>query len=369
MDRAWIQHQIRRLDWLSLAAAGILLILGILFIYSAYYRGDGVPIDPFYQRQIIWALIGLPVMVGVSLYDYRKWGKICWIIYTVSIVLLILVLITGVEVSGGKRWLSFFGMRMQPSELAKIATLAFLAWFLSRPTRDITHPKVIVQAGAIAGLPFFLIFAEPDLGTAATLVPLTLTLLFVCGVPVKSFAFLMMLGIFLLPIGWMGLDEYQQDRILVFFDPGRDPLGAGWTRVQSEIAVGSGGLTGKGFLAGTQNILEYLPRNIAHTDFIYSVVAEETGFVGSALVLSLYAALLIGIVRTALLAADQFGRFLAIGVAALLFSHILINVAMTIGLMPITGLPLPLLSYGGSFTITTLCALGVVQSVYLRRVR
>jgi rod shape determining protein RodA len=165
------------------------------------------------------------------------------------------------------------------------------------------------------------------------------------------------------------LDDYQKERILVFFNPGRDPLGAGWNKIQSEIAVGSGGLTGKGYLKGTQNVLGYLPRTVAPTDFIYSVIAEEMGFLGSSLILALYAAILVAGVRVAWRAPDTFGRLLTMGVVTMLFSHVFVNVAMTIGLMPITGLPLPLISYGGSFMLSTMLALGMVQSVNIRRVR
>ena len=174
-------------------------------------------------------------------------------------------------------------------------------------------------------------------------------------------------GVMLMPVGWYKLKEYQKERILVFLDPARDPLNKGWNKIQSEIAVGSGGLTGKGYLNGTQNILGYLPRGVAATDFIFSVIAEEMGFAGSMLVLVLFSALLLSIARAALRAPDRLGRYLCLGVLGMMFAHIFVNIGMTIGRMPVTGLPLPLISYGGSFMLSTMMALGLTQSVYSRR--
>jgi rod shape determining protein RodA len=199
------------------------------------------------------------------------------------------------------------------------------------------------------------------------LVPVTLALLYVGGVPLRYLFILGGIGLLLSPLGWFVLDGYQKERILVFFDASRDPLGAGWNKIQSEIAVGSGGWSGKGLLMGTQNILGFLPRTVAPTDFIFSVIAEESGFIGVALVLGLYAVLIICGIRAALSARDTLGRMLAAGVVTSLFCHMFVNVAMTVGLAPITGLPLPLISYGGSFMVCTMTGLGLVQSVYVRR--
>jgi rod shape determining protein RodA len=199
------------------------------------------------------------------------------------------------------------------------------------------------------------------------LVPTAFLMMFAAGVPIRYLAVLVFLGILLMPLGWFVIDDYQKDRILVFLDPGRDPLGAGWNKIQSEIAVGSGGFAGKGYLKGTQNVLGFLPRTVAPTDFIYSVIAEEMGFVGSLGLLVLYSLLLWAGTRAALESRDKMGRMLAVGVTSLLFCHVFVNLAMTIGLLPITGLPLPLISYGGSFMISTMIGLGIVQSVYVRR--
>jgi rod shape determining protein RodA len=369
MDRALLLDRVKRLDWWMGAAVLALLLLGILFIYSASYRGDGLPVASFYRRQILWVATGATCFLVLVLFDYHRLGELSWLLYLAGIVLLVLVLLVAPVRSGASRWLPFLGFQIQPSEFAKLSTLVAIAWYLSRPTRDADDPRVIAVVGALAAVPFVLIFIEPDLGTAAVLAPISLMLLYAGGVPMKTLCFLGVLALCLLPLGWLVLDEYQKNRILVFFDPGRDVYGAGWNKMQSQIAVGSGGWSGKGFLAGTQNVLGFLPKSVAPTDFIYSVVAEEMGFLGSALVLSLYAAVILGAMRTALVSVDKFGRLLCVGVATLLFSHVFVNIAMTIGLMPITGLPLPLMSYGGSFMVSTMCGLGMVQSVYVRRPR
>jgi len=369
VDRSIAMYRLRRMDWWLIAATAALFVLGVLFIYSASYRGDGIPVAGFYKRQILWGAVGIGCMAVLTLVDYQRLGESCWVWYGISLALLALVLVVGPRVSGASRWLQIIGIRVQPSELAKLTTLIAVAWTLSRPGQDLRDPKLVLQTGLVVLIPFLLIFMEPDLGTAMMMAPLALGMMYAAGVPLKTLSFLVLLAVLLLPVGWLVLDDYQQERILVFFDADRDPLGAGWNKIQSEIAVGSGGLTGKGYLAGTQNVLGFLPRSVAPTDFIFSVVAEELGFVGSGLVLSLYAAVLIGVIRAALLSRDKLGRLVAVGVAMLLFSHVLVNIAMTIGLMPITGLPLPLMSYGGSFMVCTMCGLGLVQSVYVRRRR
>lgn len=359
----------RRADWVQVMTLLALTVLGVFFIYSAGYQREDIPVTEFYQRQIIWVLVGLVVYGFFAVTDYRRFLDAAWWLFLLALVLLVLVLFVGKRVYGATRWLSFFQLQVQPSELGKLAVLLVLARYLGTPGRDTSDPFCTLKSLAIISLPFLLIARQPDLGTAMTLVPIALATLFVARVPVRYLALLALFGVLCLPVVWFTLGDYQQDRIMVFVDPGRDPLGAGWNKIQSAIAVGSGGLTGKGYLKGTQNILGYLPRTVAPTDFIYSVIAEEMGFVGSAVVLSLYAMLLIAACRTALVARDQTGRLLAVGVVSMIFFHVFVNIAMTIGLMPVTGLPLPLISYGGSFMVSTMAGLGMVQSVYIRRYR
>jgi rod shape determining protein RodA len=369
MSWAHIKQTLGRLDWSLIIPVVALLIYGITFIYSASFRSEDLPAGSFFEKQIVWALIGLTFLLGCALVDYHQLRHISWGVYAVGLVLLILVLLIGKKVYGAYRWLNLFGIQIQPSEFAKLTTMIFLARFLSRPGRNLDEPIVIGQVLLIVAIPFLLILKEPDLGSASVLVPLAFFMMYAAGVPIRYLVILGLVGLLLMPLGWFVLGDYQRERILVFLDPGRDPLGAGWNKIQSEIAVGSGGFWGKGYLKGTQNLLGFLPRTVAPTDFIYSVIAEEMGFAGSILLLALYAAVLTAGIRAALVARDKMGRLLAVGVTSTLFCHVTVNIAMTIGYLPITGIPLPLISYGGSFMISTMVGLGIVQSVYVRRFR
>ncbi len=360
---------LQRMDPLFLFVIAVLITAGIAFIYSASVRGLDAPLSALAQRQMVWALAGLGFFVLAVAADYRRVGEAAWVAYAACLLLLVLVLVMGKKVYGAYRWLNLFGIQIQPSEFAKLGTILALARYLSEPGRDLTHPRALFMALLITAVPYMLIFLQPDLGTASTLLPVAFAMMFVAGVPLRYLLLLAGLGALAAVPGWFVLGDYQRERVLVFFDPGRDPLGSGWNSIQSSIAVGSGGWWGKGFMNGTQNILGFLPRTVAPTDFIFSVMAEETGFVGSSLLLLLFAGLLGGCARAAHVARDEMGRLLAAGVATLLFCHVFVNLAMTVGLVPITGLPLPLISYGGSFMMCTMAALGLVQSVYARRMR
>jgi len=362
-------RKIWRTDWFMHSTVLVLMVMGVLFIYSAGYQSEDMPVSSFYKRQMLWAIVGIAGYITMAWMDYRKLAQAAWWIYAAGLFLLVLVFVVGREAHGATRWLSFFGMQVQPSELAKLAVILLVARYLSVPGRNTKEPRCTIKVLIMGAIPFFLVARQPDLGTAAVLAPMVAGMLFVGGTPPKHLVVLATLGVLMLPVAWFGLGDYQRERIRVFMDPGRDPLGAGWNKMQSEIAVGSGGLRGKGYLKGTQNILGFLPRTVAPTDFIYSVIAEETGFAGAALTLALYAALLATGLRAALVARDKTGRLIAVGVTCMVFFHVFINVAMTIGLVPITGLPLPLMSYGGSFMVSMMLALGLVQSIYLRRER
>ena len=369
ISRSKITHVLQRLDWLFVLSLVLLMVVGVLFIYSASARHEEDAWSEMARKQIVWALAGSVIFLSVAVTDYRKMDDSAWWMFGISIVLLALVFTIGTSKYGASRWLNLFGVQVQPSEFAKLGTLIALASFLSQPSRDTASFKCLIQVLLIVAIPFGMIMEQPDLGTAMTLVPLAFAMMFVGGVRIKYLLILVGLGLLALPLAWFTLEDYQQNRILVFLDPSRDPLDAGWNTVQSAIAVGSGGLTGKGYLKGTQNILGFLPRTVAPTDFIFSVIAEEMGFLGSALLLSLFAMVVICGLRAALRSRDKFGRLLATGVVTLVFFHVFVNMAMTFGLMPITGIPLPLISYGGSFMVCTLTGLGIVQSVYVRRMR
>ncbi len=369
MSRSQFWHVIKRMDWVFMFSLLALVAIGVLFIYSASARNVEDALNDMAKRQMVWAIAGVALLLVAAAADYRKVDESAMWFYAIGLTLLLLVSFFGVSRYGAARWLTLFGMQVQPSEFAKLGTLIFLASFLSQPSRDTATWKCLFQTLCIVAAPFILIMKQPDLGTAMTLAPMTLAMMFVGGVRIKHLLLLMGMGVAALPMGWAFLSDYQRDRVLVFLDPTKDPLDAGWNTLQSAIAVGSGGLAGKGYLKGTQNVLGFLPRTVAPTDFIFSVIAEEMGFIGSALLLSLFAVLVIGGLRAALRSRDKFGRLLATGVITLLFFHVFVNMAMTIGLMPITGIPLPLISYGGSFMLCTMLGLGLVQSVYVRRLR
>jgi rod shape determining protein RodA len=378
MSPVVFQRRLLRLDWSLVLAMLALFVGGLFFIYSASYRAAEAPVSPLYQKQLRFGLVGLGAFLAMALVDYRRLRDLAWPLYLVGLVGLALVLVPGIgkKLYGAVRWITLAGTQVQPSELAKLATILVLARFMSNPNREPAHFSFLVQAFVIVLPPVLLILLEPDLSTASTLLGVTLIMLFAAGVPLRTFGILLLGGgllvsallalLFLKP-DWVPHLGYVKERILVFFDPGRDPLKTGWNAIQSALAVGSGGLWGKGYLQGTQDVLGYLPRTVSANDFIFPVIAEEVGFVGSSVLLSLYAVVLFAGVRAAAVAQDKMGRLLAAGLTGLVFCHVFVNIAMTIGLLPIMGIPLPLVSYGGTFVVGAMAALGLVQSVYVRR--
>ena len=362
-----------------------LIIVGVFFIYSACYISPDADIRPLYRRQLIWSFAGLIAFALFSAIDYRRLCEMSWGLFIASCVMLVAVLIFGDERSGARRWFDLGFISLQPSEFAKVSSILLLAWRLGRTQEEVRSPMALLTNAGLMIIPWVLISVEPDLGTAMVFVPTVGAVLYVSGVAPRILGVLTLivaivgisiLSAFALPEKFGAGEEtqerfrkatlllpHQRERIAVFLKPERDPLGMGWNVRQSEIAVGSGGLTGKGFCRGTQNVLGFLPYSVAPTDFIYCVIAEETGFVGSTTVIVLFGVLLLSGLITAIQSRDRMGRLLCVGVVSMVFFHVFINIAMTIGLMPITGLPLPLLSYGGSFTVTIMAALGIVQSV------
>jgi len=378
---------LKRMNWIMTLAVLSLLVIGVLFVYSSCYISDERPVRILYKRQALWAVAGLLCYGTFACIDYRRLRRFSWWSYAVCLVLLAAVLAVGTRIYGARRWLSFFGFGLQPSELAKLATIAVLARKLSRPGLSLGEAWSLAEIGLVVLVPFALIVKEPDLGTALVLLPTAFIMIVASGVPGRKLLLLLavgaagistLAGALFLPralnlnpetenriMRAVGVSSYHRDRLVGFFSADSDPLGSGWNKRQSEIAVGSGGTWGKGFLKGTQNILGFLPRSVAPTDFIYSVIAEEKGFFGSAVVLGLFGLVLIFGFHAALSSPDKFGRMLCVGITTLIFCHVFVNIAMTVGLMPITGLPLPLLSYGGSFMVVMMSALGIVQSVYI----
>ena len=379
---------LRRMNWLMLAVICALIAIGVVFIFSATQMREG-SISKLYQMQIKWAVAGLACYLVTTVMDYRKLRDVTWWFYVMAVILLVAVLFFGTRIYGARRWLMFLGVGVQPSELGKLAVIMAGAALLSPPAEKFERLPSMGWLFLLAGIPMLLVMKEPDLGSALVYVPVTLAMLYVAGARSRPLALLVLSGVVLVTVVLaavalpeklgvtperqdrffraLRLSDYQRDRIEVFLQPGKDPMGAGWNKRQSEIAVGSGGLAGKGFLKGTQNILGFLPRTVAPTDFIFSVIAEETGFAGSVTVLVLYGILMVCGLYAAMVARDKMGRVLCVGIVTMIFTHVFVNMAMTIGLVPIVGIPLPLVSYGGTFMFVTLFALGLIQSVYVRR--
>jgi len=383
----WAQlRELRRMNWLLNLAVLLLLIMGIFFIYSACYTGEGVS-RTLYRDQLRYVFLGIGCYFTLAIVPYRLIEGYVWWAYGGALAMLVLVLFIGDTLGGAQRWIDLGIMNVQPSELAKVGVILILAQRLNRPLVDVQRPRTVVAVAALIVIPFLLIMMQPDLGTAIVFLPTAYLMMLVAGIPMRflgSFAAVgvvsvtLLLATLFLP-GLLGADEdtierwrgrsllkpHQIPRIETFFMPDLDPLGVGWNKRQSEIAVGSGGLKGKGYLKGTQNILGFLPRSVAPTDFIFAVIAEEMGFFGSAIVLGLFGVVIGAGMLTASRSAERFGRLLCVGITCMVFFHVFINIAMTVGLMPITGLPLPLLSYGGSFMIVMMSGLGIIQSVHI----
>lgn len=338
-----------------------LSILGVLFIYSASFREPG----DYAIKQVFWIAFGLLVLIGVPLIGYRPFLTTSYLFYIFTLILLVLVDFFGSKHLGAQRWLSFGPFAIQPSEFAKLGTLLAVVNFLGSHHPWEGQVRSVGIALLLLIIPFLLIVKQPDLGTALLFIPMSLVLLFLWGIKLRFLLPAFGLLAVAVPFVWEFLKDYQKKRLLVFLNPSLDPLGSGYTAIQAKIAVGSGGLWGKGYMAGTQTQLHFVPEH--HTDFIFCVIGEELGFLGSLLVLCLYGFLFHSIFLIMQHTTDVKAKLLCGGVLALLLAHVVINVGMTFGLMPIAGLPLPLISYGGSSFVMTCMALGLVLSVYRER--
>lgn len=386
------------IDWSLWAAVLGLMIIGAAFIFSAREAAEVSATRPWWRytavNQVIYYIAGIGAVIGLCLIEYRRIARWALVGYWVSILLLVAVFFIGVPRNGAYRWIDLGPVQFQPSEFSKVAFLFAMANFLSRPIDELRSPALFLKALAMAMLPFLMVLKEPDLGSALTFLPVTLAMMFVAGVPRRYIArfigggaalvLLVLVDVLYAPEGWrfIKLEDYQKRRLMVYFDLDFAPPQASeaerhkarWDKAnasqnvrQALISVGSGGLTGKGWRQGTQHSLGFLPRLGAHNDFIFSVIAEEKGFVGSASVLACYTLILFSGIRIAGQARDRLGKLLAIGVTTLLFTHVVINIGMNIGLMPVTGIPLPLLSAGGTSVLCSLLAIGILQNVQLYR--
>ena len=362
IDRRLIPH----VDWALLAAILVLTLIGLVMIYSATYDPTTGRVGSELSRQL-WALgIGLMAFIVCLMIDYRTLADHSLLIYGALVAVLVYTLFFGVESGGARRWINLGPFNLQPSEFARPAIALVMATFyaeLSRGKRRIRD--WFVGAGVVA-LPFFLIAREPDLGTAITLLPVVLMIMIFAGLRIKFLAALALVGVLMSPVAWTyGLKDYQRSRIASFLDPEQDPRGAGYQQIQARITVGSGGLSGKGFLQGTQSQYNFLP--VAHNDFIFSVLAEEQGFLGVLFALGLYLVVIVRSIDVARVAKDRTGMFLVVGIIAGFAFQVMYNVTMSVGLAPVKGLTLPLMSYGGSSIIATLVCFGLILNVRMRR--
>jgi rod shape determining protein RodA len=353
-------------SWGAFLEALCLCLAGLGILYSAGFNPDTKQ-SLAMERQLLSMLIGFGLLLIFALIRPTFWHRWAWIFYAGGLVLLVLVLLTGSIGGGARRWLEFGGLRVQPSEFMKLAVILALAKVFSSENapRNGYQLKNLIWPLVVIALPFELIRQQPDLGTALCLFLVGGSMLLVYGIRAKLFFGLSILGGLALIPAWGMLHDYQKRRVLTFMSPESDPLGAGYHAIQSKIAVGSGMIFGKGYMQGTQTQLRFLPEQT--TDFIFSVLAEEWGFMGSAIVLVLYLLLFSSLVRAASKSTDSFSCFVTVGVAALLFWHVVMNIGMVTGVLPVVGLTLPLLSYGGTSVITFLSALGVVIGCTRRR--
>ena len=348
------------IDWAMLIALMALCLLGLAQIYSATGGSS------LYVTQMYGITIGMIALVVCLTIDYRTLADKSHIIYLGILALLVFVLFFGVVRGGSRRWIDLGPLNLQPSEFAKAAVALVLAKFFGESRRGTVLPSDLIVAGAITAVPFLVIYQQPDLGTAATLLPILFIAAFAAGMPMRIFGVLALVAALAAPLAWkFALQDYQKERVSTFLDPQADARGAGYQQLQARITTGSGGPWGKGFQKGTQGQLRFLP--VAHNDFIFAAFAEEHGFAGVIVALGLYLFVILRSIESAQMAKDRLGAYLVLGVLASFTFQVLYNIAMSAGLAPVKGLTLPLMSYGGSSMIATLAGFGLILNVRMRR--
>ena len=355
-------ERIWQINWPLVLLISAVACVGFAMLYSA---ADG-NYEPWASRQMFRFGLGLGVMFTIALTDIRVWLKYAYLIYAIALALLVAVESTGMIGMGAQRWIDLKFFQLQPSELMKIAlVLALARYFHGLSQEDVAKPVYLLMPAACVALPVALVLRQPDLGTAILLTLGGGAMFFLAGVRIWKFVVAGLIGAASVPLIWTMLREYQRQRILTFLTPESDPLGSGYHILQSKIALGSGGLFGKGFLAGTQSHLNFLPE--MQTDFIFTMFAEEFGLVGGLALLGIYALLSVYGIAIAIRSRSQFGRLLAMGAATTFFLYVFMNIAMVMGLIPVVGVPLPLISYGGTAMLTVLTGFGFLMNVYIHR--
>ncbi len=363
IDRRLFSH----INWPLIGLMCLLFGIGVLNLYSAggFRVEGGVTVKPYWQQQLMWGGLGLMVMLAFMSISYDKFKSLCWPLFVFTIVLLLAVAILGRTYLGAQRWLSIGGFSFQPSELAKICVLLVGARLLSRRSEPLEWGELLTVVG-IAMVPVGLVIAQPDLGTGLSILLLLSGMILYRGMATHVWRVVLIVAPLLPVLAWtFVLRPYQKARVLGVLDPSADAQGGGWQIIQSKIAIGSGEMWGKGYLAGTQGQLRFLPEK--HTDFAVAIFGEEWGFVGAVMLLSFFTLFLYSVFLTARDAKDRFGSFLAAGVFFYFFWQFTVNLGMVLGMLPVVGLPLPFISYGGSSTLVNFCLVGLVCNVSMRR--
>ena len=360
VDRRLLQN----VDWALLATALFIVALSVLSMWNLAPGRGGTALA---WRQLSWVGIGLVALLVVASVDYRSLVRVAPAFYVLGVSLLVVVFVLGRTVSGARRWIHLGPITFQPSELFKLIFVLTLAWALASRAGEPLVRGTVMGTLALLGVPFLLVVRQPDLGTALVLIPVVAAVLVGVGVRLRVLGAFALAGLAALPLGWLALKPYQRDRLLVYLDPFRDPLGTAYNVIQAKIAIGSGQLLGKGVSGATQSRLAFLPER--HTDFIFAVFAEMWGFIGCLVLIVAYGLLVLRGFEIAASTRDPRGRVLALGVTVVLAAQILINLGMVTGLLPVVGIPLPLMSYGGSSMVASLMGLGLLLSIRMRQFR
>ena len=355
-------QRIWQLNWSLILLICALASIGFAMLYSA---GNG-SYTPWAERQMIRFAIGMGLMFAIALTDIRFWLRYAYIFYAISLILLIAVEFAGTVGMGAQRWLGLKFFHLQPSEIMKVALVLSLARYFHRLSlEDVTRPTQLLFPILLVAAPTVLVLRQPDLGTALLLLIASAAMFFLAGVRIWKFVLIGLIGLASIPLGWSMLHTYQKNRVMTFLSPESDPLGSGYHILQSKIALGSGGIFGNGFMQGTQSHLRFLPE--MQTDFIFTMYAEEFGLVGGLFLIALYTAIVIYGFAIAMRSRSHFGRLLAMGVITTFFLYVFMNIAMVMGLIPVVGVPLPLISYGGTAMMTVLVGFGLLMNVYIHR--
>ncbi|MBF8279291.1 MAG: mrdB [candidate division NC10 bacterium] len=352
-------------EWRLAASAALLAALSVVVIYSTSGAHASLIRRSLYLKQATWVLVGLSAMILLCSLHYRTIARLAYPIYTVTLAALVLVALIGRSGFGAQRWLTLGPLAFQPSEFMKLSLIVLLARYLEDHKEELGAPRIFLLPIVLTLVPAALVLRQPDLGTALVLLFTSISVMLVVGLKIRYFLYIGGTALAIAPFLWSFLRDYQKNRFLVFVNPGSDPMGAGYHLAQSKIAVGSGGLIGKGWMGATQSQLNFLPAN--HTDFIFAGLAEQWGFIGCLGVLVLYAYLFSIGLRLARDARDLFSMIMSFGIVSMMALQVVINVGMVIGIMPVVGIPLPLMSYGGSSMLMNMLALGLLLNIQMQR--